>query len=112
MRLDTLDQAALNIEKGIVCASLHETSHRYPEGLRLATHVITRYGRRKQMAKSPMEILRDLNLSLNNQNLEQAKGMLDEQRRANKPAPDRSKVALRTACLNVIRVLDSHGGHA
>jgi hypothetical protein len=60
------------------------------------------------MAKSPMEILRDLNLSLNNQNLEQAKGMLDEQRKANKPDPDRSRAALRTACLNVIRSLDGH----
>ena len=59
------------------------------------------------MAQSPIQILRGSHLSLNNQNLAEAEEMLDEQRRANKPA-DRSRAALRTACLNVVRSLDGH----
>jgi hypothetical protein len=51
--------------------------------------------------------MRGLNLSLNSQDLRKADEMLDEQRKANKPA-DRSRTALRTACLNVIRAFDGH----
>jgi hypothetical protein len=51
--------------------------------------------------------MRGLNLSLNSQDLRKAEEMLDEQRKANKP-DDRSRAALREACLNVVRSLDGH----
>jgi hypothetical protein len=60
------------------------------------------------MAQSPIKILKTLNLSLNSRDLEEAQGMLDQQQEANTAAADRSKAALRTACLNAIRAMDRH----